>query len=41
MFVDRQQVEEPGEIQNVTDGKESLTHVYRVPGVPIKAVCIK
>jgi len=35
MFVDRQQMKQSSEVENVADGEQTLTHVYRVPRVPV------
>ena len=35
MFVDCQQMKQSSEVENVADGEQTLTHVYRVPRVPV------
>ena len=39
MLADGHQVEEAREVQYVTDGKQRLGDVRRVPRVPVEAVC--
>jgi len=39
VFIDGQQMEETGKVENISDCKQSLTDVDRIEGVPIVAVC--
>ena len=39
VFVDGEQMKHSREVENVSDGEQTLAHVHRVPRVPVVTIC--